>query len=114
VARLTSGGQLSTFASGFSVATGLAFDSQGNLYVASYSAGTVSEVTPAGQVSLFANGFSNPNSLAFDAVGNLYVANASAGSVSLVTPAKESSRRLFYPENTCLRRRIDYDRGLWR
>jgi hypothetical protein len=77
----------STFASGFNAPEGLAFDAAGNLYVANYGNGTVSEVTPAGQASRFASGFSSPDGLAFDAAGNLYVDNWGNGTVSEVTPA---------------------------
>ena len=77
---------VSTFASGFDSAAGMAFDSAGNLYVANFAGDTVSKVTPTGVVSTFATGFNRPSALAFDA-GNLYVANEYAGTVSKVTPA---------------------------
>ena len=65
----------------------MAFDAAGNLYVANFGNGTVSEVTPGGVASAFATGFNSPDGLAFDATGNLYVANASNSTVSKVTPA---------------------------
>ena len=74
----TTGG--TTFATGFSNATGLAFDSSGNLYVTNNvggSGGSVAKVPPGGgSSSPFASGFANPSGLAFDSSGNLYVAVA--------------------------------------
>jgi len=53
--EVTPGGNVSTFLSGFSQPTGLAFDSNGNLYI---GAGTqIDEATPGGTVSTFATGF---------------------------------------------------------
>jgi sugar lactone lactonase YvrE len=85
---------VSTFASGFREPWGLAFDADGNLFVANASDGTVSKVTPAGIVSTFASGFSDPLALASDASGNLYVANnifngrdKNLSTISEVTPA---------------------------
>ena len=84
MSEVTPAGAVSTFASGFNVPDGLAFDSAGNLYVANYGNNTVSEVTPAGVVSTFASGFNEPVGLAFDA-GNLYVANSGSNTVSEVS-----------------------------
>jgi len=78
-------GTVSTIASGLYNAEGLAFDANGNLYVA--NSGLVSLVTPTGLVSTFAGGFDNPLGLAFDVNGNLYVANSGNGTISTVTPA---------------------------
>ncbi|MSU58287.1 MAG: hypothetical protein EXS35_08920 [Pedosphaera sp.] len=74
-----------TFASGFSLPIGLAFDSAGTLYVANEGNNTVSKVTTNGTVSTFASGFSNPRALAFDSAGTLYVANEDNNTVSKVT-----------------------------
>ena len=87
VSKVTPGGVVSTFATGFSEPWGLAFDSSGNLYVANHASTTVSKVTPGGAVSTFASGFSDPTALAFDSSGNLYVANLGTESVLEVTPA---------------------------
>src|SRR5208282_1146079 len=65
----------------------LVFDSNGNLYVANYSIGTILKVSPGGSVSTFATGFNEPNGLAFDGNGNLYVANWGSGTISEVTPS---------------------------
>jgi len=92
VDKVTPAGVVSTFLSGNSTpnnpidSSGLAFDTAGNLYIANWRIGTVSEVTPAGIVSTFSSAFNSPTALAFDAAGNLYVADSS-GAVSKVTPA---------------------------
>ncbi len=79
---------LTTFVTeGLNSPTGMAFDSRGNLYVANYTANTISEISPAGVVTTFVNsnqGLKNPIAVAFDANGNLYVANTT--SISKVTP----------------------------
>ena len=83
--KVTANGTVSTFASGFNVPTGVAFDTSGNLYVADYGLNTVSKVTANGTVSTFASGFQGPFGIAFDTSGNLYVANYQNGTVSMVT-----------------------------
>ncbi len=76
---------VTTFASGFSVPAGLAFDTAGNLYVANAGNNTVSEVSPSGTVSTFVStGLNQPESLAFDTSGNLYIANTGDDTVSKV------------------------------
>jgi glucose/arabinose dehydrogenase len=69
---------------GLTTPAGLAFDAQGNLFVANIITGAgghtatdgyVSKVTPAGVVSTVATGLAQPVDLAFDAAGNLYVSN---------------------------------------
>jgi hypothetical protein len=53
--------------------TGLAFDSDGLLYVSSRAEGTIYQVTPDGHRSLYAEGMGVATGLAFDRDGNLYV-----------------------------------------
>lgn len=69
--------------------SGLAFDAQGQLYVADAGNHCIRRITPAGLVSTLAGGlqagyqdgdaasasFNHPTDLAFDGVGNLYVAD---------------------------------------
>jgi hypothetical protein len=93
VSRVTPGGQISTFASGFNFPFGLAFDAGGNLFVSSEpnfmvigSTGTVSEVTPRGQISTLATGFDSPFGLAMGPQGNLFVADIGANTIDQVTP----------------------------
>lgn len=85
---------VSTFASGFSDPTDLAFDSSGNLYVSNASTGapglSVTKITPAGATSTFATGFTNPTSLLFDSSGNLYVGDGNpygSGGIFKITPS---------------------------
>jgi len=56
VAKFDTQGNRTTFASGFSSAVGLAFDSTGNLYVADYGTYVIKKVTPQGAVTTFAGG----------------------------------------------------------
>jgi sugar lactone lactonase YvrE len=64
---------------------GLAFDSQGNLYVA--GADNIMKFTPSGVGSVFATtGVNQPWGLAFDSQGNLYVANAGDNTIERFTP----------------------------
>jgi hypothetical protein len=84
ISQVTPAGQVSTFASGFSVAAGLAFNAQGDLFVGNHGNGTISEVTPTGQVSTLASGLSGPTGLAFNTQGNLFV--GLGNNVSEVTP----------------------------
>jgi DNA-binding beta-propeller fold protein YncE len=70
-------GTQSVFAT-VAMATGLAFDAKGNLFVASQNGNTVTKIAPDGTSSAFldrAAGVVGPQGLAFDASGNLYVAN---------------------------------------
>ena len=85
VSRITSDGTVSTFATGFTAPSGMAFDSTGHLYVANRDAGTISKVTPSGTVSTFATGLSFPVGLAFDAIGRLYVANWGDSTIRRIT-----------------------------
>jgi sugar lactone lactonase YvrE len=98
-------GPITTFVSGLNTPQGLAFDSSGNLYVANYESGTVTEVNTAGATAIFASGFTHPEGLAFDKAGNLYVANGdNAGTVSEVSPSgvvttfADYNTGLYYPK----------------
>jgi len=68
---------------------GLAFDTAGNLYVASDARNDYSilKFAPDGSVSVFADsGLSNPSALAFDRAGNLFVANPRNNTIRKFTP----------------------------
>lgn len=51
---------------------GLAFDTNGNLFLANFNGG-ITEIAPDGSQSVFASLFNSPASLAFDGTGNLLV-----------------------------------------
>src|ERR1043166_139171 len=74
-------GSASIFASGLLRPRGLAFDSFGNLFVATLDTATrfdgrgqILKFAPNGTVTVFAVGLDFPEGLAFDGAGNLYVA----------------------------------------
>jgi sugar lactone lactonase YvrE len=81
VYRLTTTGDLSTYAEGMGVATGLAFDVVGNLYVGDRS-GTIFKIAPDRQIFVFAT--LEPSvaayHLAFSPNGNLYVTGPTTSS----------------------------------
>jgi sugar lactone lactonase YvrE len=65
---------------------GLALDSAGNLYVASWSAGNVSKYTPTGVGSLYAN-TPEAEPIAFDQAGNLFTGDLGGlNTISEITP----------------------------
>lgn len=82
---------------GFSGASGLTFDSAGNLYVSNVNggaagAGSITEITPKGARSTFASGLNYPFGLAFNAAGDLFVANANGfNTVTEITPGGSQS-----------------------
>ena len=61
------------YAQGLRSPDGLAFHTDGTLYVAEESAGQVSRVDPAGNVTPVWTGLDHPEGIAFDEAGNLYV-----------------------------------------
>ena len=83
--EFTPGGARSTFASGLSEPYGLAFNSAGDLFVATWG-GTIYEFTPGGAQSTFASGLNGPIGLAFNGAGDLFVANYDGKSITEITP----------------------------
>lgn len=82
-------GTKTTFLSGLTNPTGIAFDSKGNIFVAeNISAGNsiISKITPTGIKTLFASGFTIPQGLAFDNSGNLFVADGFASTITKISP----------------------------
>lgn len=65
------------FASDIMNATGLAFDSEGMLYVSSRNDGIVYQLTPSGSMSVYVEGMGVATGLAFDRDQNLYVGDRS-------------------------------------
>jgi len=77
----------------------VAFDTNGDLYVADYTDGldgdgVIYEFTPDGRQSTFATGLNFPDALAFDAGGNLYVADYNDGTVIKFTPPNPNGSAL--------------------
>jgi streptogramin lyase len=75
------------FASNLSHPRGLAFDSAGNLYVASPTRDAILKFTPDGKRTTFATGIAHPHRLAFDAFGFLWVTDPTAGALYAIAPA---------------------------
>jgi sugar lactone lactonase YvrE len=69
-------------------ATGLAFDSQGLLYISSRYDGFVYQVTPNGNMSVFVEGMGVATGIAFDDQQNLYVGDRS-GTVFKISPDRQ-------------------------
>ncbi len=69
--------QVRPFVTGILNATGLALDTEGNLYVSSRHEGNVYRVTSSGAKSIFAEGMGVATGLAFDRDGFLYVGDRS-------------------------------------
>lgn len=69
-------------------ATGLAFDTQGMLYVSSRFDGVVYQVTPNGSMSVYVEGMGVATGLAFDDEGNLYVGDRS-GTIFKIAPNRQ-------------------------
>jgi hypothetical protein len=88
ISKVSPSGQVSTFVSGASLPTGLAFNTSGDLFVAHLLENTISKVTPSGQVSTFDSGASGLG-LAFNSRGDLFV--ASGGTIYEVTPSGQLS-----------------------
>jgi sugar lactone lactonase YvrE len=72
--------------------SGLAFNGQGDLFVANTTNGTIDEFTPAGVESQFYSGLDQPEAIAFDPYGDLYVTTkANGGAIFKITPGGAGS-----------------------
>ena len=116
IRKVTPAGEVTTFAgsgssgsddgtgtaASFNEPVGVAFDGDGNLYVADARNRTIRKVTPAGEVTTLAgsagsqgsiNGigpaarFVSPTGVAFGGDGNLYVTDSNDSKIRKVTPA---------------------------
>lgn len=86
VSRIPAPFTVSTYATGFNSARGLAIDNAGNLYVANGVPGTISIVPPGGgPAQPFATGFDQPQGVALGFDGFLYVASGIDNSVRRVS-----------------------------
>ena len=68
--------------------TGITTDSEGNVYVATFSDNTIIKITPDGKRKVFLKSkeISGPISLASDSIGNIYVSNYNTNNVLKITP----------------------------
>ena len=68
--------------------TGVVTDSDGNVYVATFSDNSILKITPDNKRILFFNGseIKGPISLALDSVNNLYISNYNANNVLKISP----------------------------
>ena len=69
-------------------ATGLAFDSEGMLYVSSRYDGMVYQISPNGSMSVFVEGMGVATGIAFDRDQNLYVGDRS-GTIFKISPNRQ-------------------------
>jgi hypothetical protein len=76
-------------ATGFSAPAGLAFDKQGNLYVANFLTNTIDRIAVDGTKAPFSSAVNlkGPIGLVVDDSGNLYVANYFGGTITRISPA---------------------------
>jgi hypothetical protein len=81
--------------------TGLAFGSDGNLYVSSREEGIVYSATPAGEVKVFAEGLGVATGIAVDSEGALYVGDRS-GTIFKIRPARPAPSAPFRIEHPAL------------
>jgi sugar lactone lactonase YvrE len=75
---------------GLSSPTGLAYDTNGNLYVANNGNGNISKYTSGGglvSAAFNTTALTAPYGLAFDTNGNLYVSNTDSGVINKITSA---------------------------
>ncbi|CAN5571418.1 hypothetical protein BH20VER3_BH20VER3_13560 [soil metagenome] len=84
VYKIAPDGTRTLFADGLSSPEGLAFSSQGSLFVGDES--VIYEFSPSGSRTIFASGLARPAGLAFDSAGNLFVAEINSGEIKKITP----------------------------
>ena len=67
--------------------TGITTDSDGNIYVATFSDNSIIKITPDGKRQVFIKSpkIDGPISLASDSLGNIYVSNYNANNVLKIT-----------------------------
>ena len=75
-------GNATVWATGVPGANGIAFDKNGNLYVSTFSAGTILIIPPTGgEAKLFAEKLGTPNGIAFDKNNIMYVVSTRNASI---------------------------------
>ncbi len=88
VVRVSPDGRGTPFVTGILNATGLAFNSDSDLFVTSRAEGTVYRVDPAGEFTVYAEGMGVATGAAFDAEGNLFVGDRSGTIFKINTDRK--------------------------
>jgi sugar lactone lactonase YvrE len=88
VVRVNPDGRGTPFVTGILNATGLAFNSEGDLFVTSRAEGNVYRVDAAGETTLYAEGMGVATGAAFDAEGNLFVGDRS-GTIFKINPLRQ-------------------------
>jgi sugar lactone lactonase YvrE len=78
ISTYTTNGTKTVFATGLSAPSGMAFDAQGDLFVACESSGTIDKFSPAGAKTVFATGAGQPFGLAIDKNGNIFVSDVAS------------------------------------
>lgn len=79
ISSISTAGTVTTFASGLSAPSGLAFDAVGNLFEADEGSGNIFKFTPAGVKSTFATGLNQPYGLTVSFTGEVYVSTVGPG-----------------------------------
>lgn len=82
---------LNALNSGFQSPVGIAYDDEGNLYVANWGGNNVIKIDTNGHRSTFVDGIGSPAGLDFDNSGNLYIADYSEDVLYKVSPDKEKT-----------------------
>lgn len=73
-------------ASGLAAPVGMAFDRDGSLFVAEWSAGRITKIAPGGERTVFASELPSPSGLAIAADGAIYVASYSRDEIYRFAP----------------------------
>lgn len=91
ILKITSGGTVTTVATGFNHPTGLVVDAQDNIYEVDEDGNKVNKISPANIVSALASGtaagFDFPQFITIDQAGNLYVTDSGHNLIKKITPA---------------------------
>ncbi len=88
VVRISPDGRGTPFVTGILNATGLAFNTAGDLFVTSRAEGNVYRIDAAGESTVYAEGMGVATGAAFDRDGNLYVGDRS-GTIFKINPQRQ-------------------------